>query len=445
MEEEVSISVENEVNYAALVIEVPKPVKLPNSDKLYGVGVAGIEVVVDASWLEREGQMAVLFPAEAQLSHPLVAYSNLYRHAELNDDPEQVGYLGDNRRIRPLKLRGNMSKGLILPLENIAAVTGSFHSDFEVGQSFDTVNGVEVCRKFLLPVKGMPQSKEAAKLAKAFKRVDEKVFPMHIDTEFYERNEGHVQDDDIVIVTQKLHGTSVRFGNVPVKVEHTFWERVAKKLGIRVREMEYDLIAGSRKVIKDPKSTTQAHFYATDVWSKAAQEYGTGLPKGFMVFGELVGYTDDGAPIQKGYTYEEQIDTNRANGVGTSSLYVYRVAIVNEDGVLRDLSWDQVKKFAYTYGLEHTPELWRGPKLALSLEKFAEKNFRAEYDSVRVGPTKYTDRPVALSAGGTGKDEGIVLRVDRGGDVPYLLKYKNDSFYLHEAEELDAGEETIEA
>lgn len=429
--------IKNEVNYAALVIEVPEPKKLPNSDNLYGIGVAGIEVVVDSSWLERVGQMAVLFPAEAQLSHPLVAYSNLYRHAELNDDPEQVGYLGDNRRIRPIKLRGNMSKGLILPLENVAAVTGGFHSDFEVGQSFDTVNGIEVCRKFLVPTKGMPQSKEAAKLAKAFKRVDEKVFPMHIDTEFYERNEGHVQDDDIVIVTQKLHGTSVRFGNVPVKVEHTFWERVAKKLGIRVREMEYDLIAGSRKVIKDPKSTTQAHFYESDLWGRAAAEWGQGLPKGFMVFGELVGWTPDGAPIQKGYTYSDDPE----DGMG---LYVYRVAIVNEDGVLRDLSWDQVKKFCYAYGLKHTPELWRGPKLALSLERFAEKNF-AEVDQRLQPEGCYTNKPVGLSAGGTGKDEGIVLRVDRGGDVPYLLKYKNDSFYLHEAEELDKGEETIEA
>lgn len=434
--------IKNEVNYAALVIEVPEPKKLPNSDRLYGIGVAGIEVVVDDSWLERVGELAVLFPAESQLSEDLAHHANLYRHAELNVNPDEVGYLGDNRRIRPIKLRGNMSKGLILPIEKIDEIFGACIDLRTPGVSFDTIDGVEVCRKFLLPTKGMPQSKEAAKLAKAFKRVDEKVFPMHIDTEFYERNEGHVQDDDIVIVTQKLHGTSVRFGNVPVKVEHTFWERVAKKLGIRVREMEYDLIAGSRKVIKDPKSTTQAHFYATDVWSKAAQEYGTGLPKGFMVFGELVGYTDDGAPIQKGYTYEEQIDTNRSNGVGTSSLYVYRVAIVNEDGVLRDLSWDQVKKFAYTYGLEHTPELWRGPKLALSLEKFAEKGFHKEWLG---GHTQYADRPVALSAGGTGKDEGIVLRVDRGGDVPYLLKYKNDSFYLHEAEELDNGEESIEA
>lgn len=432
-----SITLENEVNYAALVIEVPEPKKLPNSDKLYGIGVAGIEVVVDASWLERVGEKAVLFPAEAQLSHPLCAYANLYRHQEFNDDPKEQGYLDDNRRIRALKLRGNISKGLILPLSKIAEITNAFADDFEVGQSFDTVNGIEVSRKFALPIKGVPISKEQAKLAKSFKRVDEKVFPMHIDTEQYERNEGHVQPEDLVIVTQKLHGTSVRFGNVPVKVEHTFWERVAKKLGIRVREHEYDLIAGSRKVIKDPKSTTQDHFYSTDLWSEAAKLYGKGLPKGFMVFGELVGFVDPAglSPIQKGYTYEAT--------PGAMNLYVYRVAIVNEDGVLRDLSWDQVKKFTYAYGLNHTPELWRGPKAALNLERFAERNFHSDWAEGRGSAAG--DRPVALSAGGTGKDEGIVLRVDRGGDVPYLLKYKNNSFYLHETAELDQEQENIEA
>lgn len=150
--------------------------------------------------------------------------------------------------------------------------------------------------------------------------------------------------------------------------------------------------------------------------------------------GELVGFVD-GAPIQKGYTYGESPTFN-------PELYVYRVAHVNEDGVLHDLSWDQVKTFATSHGLKHTPELWRGPKAALVLDKFVEKNFYSEWVD---GQAAYPDVPVQLSKGGTGKDEGIVLRVDKGGEVPYLLKYKNDSFYLFEADELDKGEENLEA
>lgn len=434
-------TIEHEVNYAPLVIRVPEELpKLPNSDRLYGISAGGFLAVVDESWKERAGQLAVVFPAEAQISEGLASFANLYRHAELNRDPEQVGYLEDNRRVRALKLRGNVSKGLILPILDVAEYVG-WPEPLHEGDSFDTLNGIELSRKYVVPTKGANLTHAQQKLKKAFKRVDEKVFPMHIETEQYLRNEGHVGDSDIIVITQKLHGTSVRFGNVPVKVQHKWYERLAAKLGVRLPEYEYALIGGSRKVIKDPGSETQNHFYAQDVWSEAALEYGQNVPKGYIVYGELVGFTPDGAPLQKGYTYE-------ANDFDFGmDLYVYRVATVNEDGVLNDLSWDQVKRFCLDQGLNWTPELWRGPKAALVLEKFAEKAFRKEDDNARaqLGHTAYIERPVGLSAGGTGKDEGIVLRVDGAGEVPYLLKYKNDSFYLHETEELDSGEEGIEA
>lgn len=433
-----SIEVKNEPNYAALVIRVPAVHKLPNSDKLYGINVAGISVVVDDSWIAREGELAVMFPAETQLSHPLAAYANLYRHSELNDDPTEVGYLEDNRRIRALKLRGNVSKGLILPLDRVSNITNSFEDDFEEGQSFDTVNGVEVSRKFIIPVKAT-QNPAQAKLAKAFKRVDSKVFPEHIETDQWLRNEGHVTDDEVLIVTQKLHGSSVRFGRVPVRVEHKWYERLAKKLGIRVREMEYDLIGGSRKVIKDPKSTTQSHFYANDIWTETALRYGDAIPENFIVYGELVGYTPDGGAIQKGYTYEAQ--------PGVMELYVYRVAVVTEQGELTDLSWDQVRHFADSRGLKYVPELWRGFKKDFRLELFQEVAFNQAWSNHRSfgGSPLYPDQPVALSGGGTKKDEGIVIRVDQGWPIAHFFKYKNDSFYLHETAELDKGEAGIEA
>ena len=287
----------NEVNYAALAVRVPKDLpKLPNSDHLYGLNVAGFLAVVDGSWLARSGEIAVLFPAEAQISEGLAKFANLHRDASLNQDTEESGYLEKNRRVRPMKLRGNVSKALLLPLEKVAAYVAQSTTlgkerlaawEIELllseGESFDTIDGVELSRKFVVPVKQANLSPAQAKLAKAFKRVDEKIFPQHIETEQYLRNEGHVVDSDIVIVTQKLHGTSVRFGNVPVKVEHTFWERLARKVGIRVPDYEYDRIGGSRKVIKDPKSETQNHFYSKDVWSQAAEDFGRTIPKGYIV------------------------------------------------------------------------------------------------------------------------------------------------------------------
>lgn len=432
-------TIENEKNYAALVIRVPELHKLPNSDSLYGINIAGISVVVNNSWLERVGELAVMFPAESQISAGLASFANLYRHSELNRDQERTGYLEDSRRVRALKLRGNVSKGLILPVAEVAEYVGLPHGDdfYEEGTSLDTINGIELSRKYVIAVKE-PQNAAQAKLAKAFKRVDSKVFPEHIETDQWLRNEGHVTDDEVLIVTQKLHGTSVRFGRVPVKVEHKWYERLAANLGVRVREMEYDLIGGSRKVIKDPKSTTQNHFYATDVWTEAALRYGEAIPENYIVYGELVGYTATDQAIQKGFTYEAE--------QGEMDLYVYRVAVVTEQGELTDLSWDQVRHFATTRGLKYVPELWRGFKRDFLVEDFAEKNFLKEWEMQPVGrPWGYPDKPVALSKGGTGKDEGIVIRVDQGWPIGHFFKYKNDSFFLYETKELDSGEAGIEA
>ena len=75
------------------------------------------------------------------------------------------------------------------------------------------------------------------------------------------------------------------------------------------------------------------------------------IPEGYIVYGELVGWTPDGTALQKNYTYHLP--------VGQAELYVYRVAHINSQGVLSDLSWDGVKAFCQARGLKWTPELAR--------------------------------------------------------------------------------------
>lgn len=435
-----SISIQNEENYAAFVVRVPELRKADNSDRLYVLSARGTSIVVNDSWQDRVGDLALIVPAEAQVSFVLAHELNLHRHANLNADESVTGYVEDNRRIRPVRLRGNMSNGLALPLSEVIEIFGD-SSDLREGVTLDTLNGHELTRKFLVPVKASSLGGQQVSTKKPA-RVDEKVFPQHVNTAFWERNLDKVNYDQTLIVTQKIHGTSVRFGNVPVKAELTWLERLAKKIGIRVQEKEFDLVAGSRKVIKDPKVTGQNHFYNSDVWTKALHAWGEFIPEGFIVYGELVGFVDeDGDAIQKGYTYEAPR--------GSTHLYVYRVTRVDARGVAIDLTWDQVRQFAAEQGLQTVPELWRGPKIAFNLDSFKEKAFiDVHYDALQSartnGVSPYRDRPVGLSNGGTSLDEGIVVRVDGAGYVPDLFKYKNDSFYEFEAKATDAGEENIE-
>lgn len=425
------LEVRDSSNYAAEVISMPAPFPLPNADRLEGFGIFGY-TVISSKGNFKEGDLAVFFPAETQLSYEVARGLNLHRHSNLNVNHEKTGYLEDNRRVRALKLRGTISSGLVIPLAEFENL-GFF--GLNVGDKFDHIGGTEICRKYRIK-EPQAQNPAKSKLAKAFKRVDAKLFPTHVETDQYLRNEAMLSDDDILIVTQKLHGTSGRFGRVPVRRELKWYERALKRLGVAIPEWEYDVLAGSRQVIKDIGSETQAHYYGTDLWNAYLTGIQDRIPKGFIVYGEIIGWTAQGAPIQKGHTYDERPGEHR--------LYVYRVSMINEDGELYDLSWDQVRRFCGEHGFQHVPELWRGLKAAFDVADFEEKNFSKEWVS-RPHVAKYPDTPVPLSDGGTGKDEGIAIRVERGDRVPLLFKYKNASHYEFETKVLDSGEVDLES
>lgn len=435
-----TIEIKGTRNYSATVIRVPKVRKAENSDRLYIVDALGMAAIVDDSWIDREGELALIFPAEVQLSHEFTAGNGLYRDNVLNIDQSQRGYIDANRRVRAMKLRGNISNGLVLPLTSL--VDGIKEApELSEGDVFDTVNGKEICRKYVVPVKATSaQNRADSKIKKAFRRVDNTFLPEHFETGQWLREEHNIKPHEKVIITQKLHGTSVRLANTVVKRQHTKREKLAAKfLGARIADHEYDLVAGSRKAIKDPNNPNQDHYYQTDIWTDALTVYGERIPKNVIVFGELVGYVPGtGAAIQKGHTYGVQ--------PGQYELYVYRVAIITEDAELYDLSWDQVRDFCSRHGLKHVPELDCMPKAVFNVMDFNEKNFYEEDQVHRAvnGEQLYTDQPVRLSEGGTGADEGIAIRVERGL-TPEIYKYKNKSHYLYESDQLDSGEADLES
>lgn len=442
-----TISIEGLRNYSATVIRVPKVRKAENSDRLYIVDALGMTAIVDESWIAREGELALLFPAEVQLSHEYAAANGLYRQSlELNNNREDNGYLEANRRVRALKLRGNISNGLVLPLTSLSelgrtsATPAALNLILNEGDVFDTFNGEEICRKYEIPDK--PGANRAdAKVKKAFKRVDTTYLPEHFDTGQWLREEHNVKPHEELIITQKLHGTSVRLANTIVKRQPTRRERFARKfLGAQIADHGYDLVAGSRKAIKDPNNPNQDHFYGEDIWTDALGIWGERIPKNHIVYGELVGYLpNSNSPIQKGHTYDRR--------PGDYNLYVYRVAVITEDAELIDHTWDQVRDFCERHGMEHVPELDRMPKAAFDIEDWNEVNFWETEQAHRrdsEGGLHYVDSPIQISSGGTGVDEGIAIRVERGL-TPEIFKFKNKSHYLYESEQLDSGEADLES
>ena len=434
-----NLTLEGNRNYAAQVVTMPAPRKHPNADRLEIFDVLGMQLIASTGTY-KEGEIAVVFGAETQLSEILASEANLLRRSEMNKNPEVKGYLEDNRRVRAMKLRGQVSSALTIPEDEFCLIFGLTQGEnLKPGTRFDHVNGVEVCRKYEIVTPQPRFLPEDAKRKKAFKRVDEAIFPQHLDTDnFFRASDGFTPADleREVIVTQKLHGSSVRLANIPVKRKLTWLERIVQKLGVKVQAKEYDTIAGSRRVVKDANNP-DAGFYKSDIWSDALEAYDWALTEGYIIYGELVGYIPNGGPIQRGYTYEEP--------EGEYQLYVYRVAAVVGDDVV-DLSWDQVKQFCAERDLNWTPELWRGKLKDFDWSQFEDKDYFHEYVSAEVGSffMNVADEPVRLSGSKT-VDEGVVIRLDRGAKVPYLTKAKSPQFLLHETQLLDEGVTDMES
>ena len=400
-------------NYAATVVKLPSLKELEGCDNLLGAPLYGFQAIVDKSHVA--GEIGVVFPAECQLSDAFTKNNNLYRHAQQNADTSAKGYIEDNRRVRAIKLRGHRSDCLFMPIGSLA-YTGAKLDGLKEGDTFDILDGNEICCKYVIKTK-TPRGQRPQE--KKFVRVDPRVFPEHPDSENYWRNRHLIPDDQWVYVTQKIHGTSIRLGRVPVLRKLTVRDRIAKRFGVKIQETEYDALAGSRKVVKDPNHPDYAksnHFYDEDIWAQFLPRVEHLIPEDFLVFGELIGYTSNGAAIQQNYTYEQP--------PGTHDLFVYRVATVNPKGVVVDLSWPQVRQFCVDRDLKYVADLWEGPHSEFVPEQWIDRRLNDEFRH-------------ALALGDNKKlvDEGVCVRAD--GLTPIILKAKSPIFLAHETKLLD--------
>lgn len=412
--------------YAAVVTRMPETYELSGCDNVRGARFFGLQAIVSKDTVP--GTLGVLFVTESQLSPEYLSENNLYRHSDLNKDPDSKGYFEDNGRVRAVKFRGHRSDCFWMPLDSLAYLWPSWQGveNLREGDSFEELGGHHICKKYVVKTKG-PSSQQV----KRNTRVSERYFPQHNDTSNFFRNVDKIPWDAHVVVTQKLHGTSVRIGNVSVARELSFIERVARKFGLKIQEKEFIPVAGSRRVTKDP-ARPGVNFYNTDIHSLVAQEVlSTGVvPEGYVLYGEIIGWTPDGAPIQKGYTYQIPPGEHR--------LYIYRVSHINTQGIAVDLSWAQLKEFCDDRRLKYVPEL-------------NEFNGSLEVDNLESYINSfYIDKKLAVSwdqclplEPSNPSDEGVCIRVE--GWTPTIYKAKSPMFLAHETKMLDEAVEDMEA
>lgn len=405
----------NNPNYCATIVKIDKVNKLEWCDNLVWINIFGYNIIAHKDINIDEPQ--VLFTAETQIADEFLKENNLYSSSDLNKDVTKKGYIWKNGRVRAIRLRGHPSNAMLMPVSKLPK-KGKW---VKVSDRFNIIDGMEIAKKYELPVERVVGQNKVKGQTKKYERIDGKNFPEHFSTEQYLRNEHKYDDSDDIIVTQKLHWTSVRLWYVETKIKPTKMDKLLR----REQKTEYDYLAWSRRVIKDLKSDKKfEHYYAThpwelDIYNKALEEVKATIPKDVMYYAEIIWYNGWNSPIQRGYTYNCN-DWEFA-------IYIYRIVSVNKDGRTFDWGWDAMKEFAKVNSLSLVPEMYRCKKSELDVDILMDKNYSIDKIPATVDPV------VPLPAWTV--DEWICIR--REWMQPYVTKVKSPLFYEFETKLLD--------
>ena len=106
--------------YSARIIEIRNLRKHKYADRLQCTEIDGYNIIVGED--VRVGQLMVFFPIGGQLSEAFCKENRLLREVDAKGRRTGGGYVHPVRRnIAPLRLHGEVSEGLLLPLEMLRA------------------------------------------------------------------------------------------------------------------------------------------------------------------------------------------------------------------------------------------------------------------------------------------------------------------------------------
>ena len=314
---------------SSLIVEVCKVLEVsphPNADKLDIITVKGWNCIVGRNQF-KVGDVGVFIPPDCVLPSDMIEEYNL-------------SYLKKNGRTGSVKLRGYVSQGIFLPV------------DFPVtlGEDLSSYFGIT---KYEQPE---PQYNLNSGGAQVSKKKINPYFDKYTDIENIKNFPGVFVDGDFVVITEKLHGTNARFGNLPivVNVTATIFEKLSAWFRKAILGQSHEFVWGSHNVQKGV-SVNKQNYYGDDVWGRIANQYSLKekLPEGYIFYGEIVG----------------QGIQDLAYGLSQPKLFIFDIKNV-ETG--KYLDWDLVEEWCYHLGLPIVPTLYVGAFESRDLKLFTE-------------------------------------------------------------------------
>ena len=433
------------MSYTGFITRVKNIRPAENADKLNLCDAFGNTVVVDKS--VNENDLYVYFPCDGQLSLDFCLNNNLLR--KLPDSTPGTGYMDpDKRNVVAIKLRGNKSDGLVLPLSCLDyCFEDGAAAHLKIGDTIDVVNGHDICTKYI-----PRRSKQVGKPTDGNKTRKKRVsiaplFVEHADTEQLAYNLGAFKSGDEVEITLKMHGTSQRTGFLPVLsgFHRTIWDKLFRREGKPI--YTYDLITGTRRTIINGED---GGFYGSNAFRMPHAELFRGkLWKGETVYYEVVGFTDTGTPIMAECDNKKLNDKDFVKQYGKtttfsygchpngwndkdggrnepqSDIYVYRMTMTNEDGNIVEYTPDFMRYRCEQIGVKTVPVFWKGiiPENPASVDDSTIE----PGEWIKNVAERFYDGPDPI--GKTHVREGVVVRIINKPKF-CAYKHKNHTFKM---------------
>ena len=328
------------MSYYAYITTLKNLRKHSNADRLQVGECFGNNVVVSLEYTE--GQRGVYFPVDGKLSEEFATANNLVRKKDA-EGKNIGGYLDpDKRNITAIKLRGEKSDGLFLPLKCLE--TFGDISILNDGDRIDTFNGHLICEKYI------PRRNHSTHTAGNSKKKYKNnvniapTFAEHVDTEQLNYNLDAFKPGDDIEITLKMHGTSHRVGYLPVlqgykdswhcKLRNWLWfnfNRITHKNDLYSTlnsfkhdggpVYKYDYIAGTRRVVLE---NYEGGYYGDNHFREPHSKFFEGkLWKGETVYMEIVGFTDTGTPIMPPCANSKLNDEDFIKKYGETTIFSY--------------------------------------------------------------------------------------------------------------------------
>lgn len=301
----------------------------PNADRLSIYKVKGWQVVGGKDSY-KVGDSVVYVPVDSVLSEAL--------EAKLFPPGSKITL--NNRRVRAIKIRQFISQGMLISPTEVGV------EKMKLGSDVAAIIGVT---KYEPPAPAFQNA--MGQSGKASKRSTNSHFKVYSKFPRIQNYPTMFKPDEIVVVTEKIHGTNFRAGWVPFEAT-SLWKKLLKFVGLAPK---WQFVYGSHYVQLSEKFLYNG-FYDKNVYAEMVKKYDleNRLTKGDVIYGEIYG-----AGIQKGYDY----------GLKERELIIFDI---QRDG--KYLNYDEFVKEGYRYNLPMVPTIFCGEYSDVKLDEVVGGN-----------------------------------------------------------------------